>query len=151
MLRMSRLTDYGTLILTRMAQDGAALHTAASLAEQTRLGQPTVAKLLKVLGRAGLVTSQRGSHGGYRLARPADHITAADIIDALEGPVSITACSAPVHQCELEAWCNVSSAWQRINGAIRRALAEITLAELASWKRGMTPEIHLRANIEHHA
>ena len=151
MLRMSRLTDYGTLILTRMAQADAGLHTAASLAAQTRVGLPTVAKILKILTNAGLVCSQRGAHGGYRLARAPERITAAEIIDALEGPVAITECAALVHSCELESICNVGSAWQRINGAIRRALDEITLAQLASWKRGMTPRIDLSSSMEQRA
>jgi FeS assembly SUF system regulator len=150
MLRMSRLTDYGMLILTRMAAAQDDLHTAASLAAQARLGPPTVAKILKCLAHAGLVCSQRGAHGGYRLARPADRITAAEIIEALEGPVAITECSAEVHRCELESFCNVGSAWQRINGAIRRALDEITLAQLASWKRGALPKIDLSSSMEQH-
>jgi FeS assembly SUF system regulator len=151
MLRMSRLTDYGTLILTRMAEEGRELHTAASLAEETHLGTATVAKLLKALARAGLVSSQRGAHGGYRLARSAAQITAAEIIDALEGPIAITECAAPQHHCELEAYCNVGSAWQRINAAIRRALHDITLAQLASAKRGVLPHIDLGSSMEHHA
>lgn len=150
MLRMSRLTDYGTLILTRMALAEEDLHTAASLAAQTRLGPPTVAKILKCLAHAGLVCSQRGAHGGYRLARPAERITAAEIIDALEGPVAITECSAEVNRCELESFCNVGSAWQRINGAIRRALDGITLAQLAYWKRGALPKIDLSSSMEQH-
>jgi FeS assembly SUF system regulator len=151
MLRMSRLTDYGTVILARMAHAQAQLHTAASLAEQTRLGPPTVAKILKALARAGLVCSQRGAHGGYRLARPPERITAAEIIDALEGPIAITECAAPVHQCELESFCNVGSAWQRINAGILRALDDITLAQLASWKRGTVPQIDLGLSMERHA
>ena len=151
MLRMSRLTDYGTLILTRMAQADAGWHTATSLAAQTRVGLPTVAKILKILTNAGLVCSQRGAHGGYRLARAPERITAAEIIDALEGPVAITECAALVHSCELESICNVGSAWQRINGAIRRALDEISLAQLASWKRGMTPRIDLSSSMEQRA
>ena len=151
MLRMSRLTDYGTVILTRMAHGQGQLHTAASLAEQTRLVQPTAAKILKALARAGLVCSQRGAHGGYRLARAPERITAAEIIDALEGPIAITECAAPVHKCELESFCNVGSAWQRINTGIRRALDDITLAQLASWKRGTVPQIDLGLGAERHA
>ena len=151
MLRMSRLTDYGTVILARMAHGQVQLHTAASLAEQTRLGPPTVAKILKALARAGLVSSQRGAHGGYRLARSPERITAAEIIDALEGPIAITECAAPGHLCELESFCNVGNAWQRINSGIRRALDDITLAQLASWKRGAVPQIDLGLGVERHA
>src|SRR5918993_276859 len=91
-LRISKLTDYGTVILACLAGQPARLWTAAEVAECTRLALPTVSKLLKQLQRGGLVISTRGSHGGYQLARPASGITAAQILDALEGPVAITEC-----------------------------------------------------------
>ncbi len=131
MLRMSRLTDYGTVLLAYMAKsDADTLHTAAGLADSTHLAQTTVSKLLKALTRAGLLESFRGAAGGYRLARPAADISAAEIIDALEGPVSITECAGADSQCELATVCGVGNAWQRINVAIRRALDDITLAQL---------------------
>lgn len=129
-LRMSRLTDYGTLVLTQLPHDGATLLTAAEVAAATGINLPTVSKLLKLLAKAELVRSTRGSHGGYRLGRPASQISAADIIDALEGPVSITECSSNDSHCDYEAVCNVGSAWQRINVAIRRALDDINLNDL---------------------
>jgi Rrf2 family protein len=85
---------------------------------------------LKSLAKADLVTSTRGSQGGYRLSRSANEISAADIIDALEGPVSITECSASDSNCDYESVCNVGGAWQRINVAIRRALDNINLTDL---------------------
>lgn len=131
MLRMSKLTDYGTVVLTYMAGSGRQRHSAADVANHTRLAAPTVSKLLKVLTKAGLVKSYRGTNGGYALARPAARITAAQIIDALEGPVAITECSSLESHCEIESICQVSRAWQQINVAIRRALRDITLAQLA--------------------
>lgn len=128
MLRISRLTDYGTVVLAHLADGHFA--SAADVAGATGLGLPTVSKLLKTLGKADLVASTRGSHGGYRLSRDATEISAADIIDALEGPVSITECSASGTHCDYESVCNVGSAWQRINIAIRRALDDISLADL---------------------
>src|ERR1700732_312312 len=86
MLRMSRLTDYATVLLAALAGEPERVQTAASLAEQTRIAAPTVCKLLKQLQRAGLVISTRGLHGGYQLARPAAQISAAAILDGLEGP-----------------------------------------------------------------
>ena len=130
MLRISRLTDYGTVVLAHLARDDAELVSAAEVATATGIALPTVSKLLKLLAKVGIVTSTRGSHGGYRLARDAHAISAADVIDALDGPVSITECSAADSQCDFEAHCNVGSAWQRINVAIRRALDEISLADL---------------------
>jgi len=129
-LRMSKLTDYGTVVLAELANGRTGFVSAAEVAQVTGLGLPTVSKLLKILAKAGLVTSTRGSHGGYRLARDAAEISAADVIDAFEGPVSITECSASDSHCGLESVCSVGSAWQRINVAIRRALDEISLADL---------------------
>jgi FeS assembly SUF system regulator len=134
MLRISRLTDYGTMVLAELAARRPDLRSAGPVAETTRIGHPTVSKLLKSLARAGLVTSERGSHGGYTLSRPADKISAAEIIDALEGPLSITECSSTDGQCDFESWCHVGSAWQQINERIRTTLGEVSLAELCSNK-----------------
>jgi FeS assembly SUF system regulator len=131
MLRISRLTDYATVLLATLAGEPQRVQTAASLAEQTHVAAPTVSKLLKQLQRAGLVTSTRGLHGGYQLARPAAQISAAAILDALEGPVALTDCSVGHGQCEIEESCRVGRVWQRLNLAIRRSLYEVSLAQLA--------------------
>jgi FeS assembly SUF system regulator len=131
MLRISRLTDYATVLLATLAGEPQRVQTAASLAEQTHIAAPTVSKLLKQLQRAGLVTSTRGLHGGYQLARPAAQISAAAILDALEGPVALTDCSVGHGQCEIEESCRVGRVWQRLNLAIRRSLYEVSLAQLA--------------------
>ena len=131
MLRISRLIDYATVLLAALAGDPQRVQTAAALAEQTHIAAPTVSKLLKQLQRAGLVTSTRGLHGGYQLARPAAQISAAAILDSLEGPVALTDCSVGHGQCEIEATCRVGRVWQRLNLAIRRALYDVSLAQLA--------------------
>ena len=105
-------------------------HTVITHLVQAGVAVPTVSKLLKSLGRSGLVTSTRGANGGYRLARDPRDISAADIIDALEGPVSITECSASDSQCEHEGVCSVGGAWQQVNVAIRRALDDVSLSDL---------------------
>lgn len=128
MLRISRLTDYATLILASLA--GGDLASAADIAERTRIGLPTVSKLLKELQHAGLVRSVRGAHGGYQLARPAAEINAAAIIHAVEGPVALTECASGAGNCELESNCLVGHGWQRISRAIHRALADVSLEEL---------------------
>lgn len=130
MLRISKLTDYGTVVLAQLAAESAAVCSAAEVAAATGLGLPTVSKILKSLARAGLVLSTRGVNGGYQLARAPGAISAADVIDALEGPVSITECSASDSHCDFEEVCNVGSAWQRINVAIRHALEEVSLNDL---------------------
>jgi FeS assembly SUF system regulator len=129
-LRISKLTDYGTVLLAHLAADREAVCSAAEVATATGIALPTVSKLLKSLGRADLVTSTRGANGGYQLARDPSNISAADIIDALDGPVSITECSASDSQCEHEGICSVGSAWQRVNVAIRRALEDVSLRDL---------------------
>ena len=130
MLRISKLTDYGTLILAQLPVSGRGLASAGQVAGRTHLTQPTVSKLLKTMTRAGLVVSTRGAQGGYALARPATDITAAQIIDALDGPVAITECSAADGNCDLESVCRVGHAWQKINVGIREALARVSLADL---------------------
>ena len=130
MLRISRLTDYGTLVLAYLSSQPDAPVSASEVAAETGLALPTVSKLLKSLAKADLVQSTRGAQGGYRLARPASEISAAEIIDALEGPLQITECSASDHDCGLADVCSVGTAWQRINVAIRNALQDISLSEL---------------------
>jgi FeS assembly SUF system regulator len=143
MLRISKLTDYGTVILACLAGLPPRVWTAAEVAESTRIGLPTVSKLLKKLQRSGLVTSTRGSHGGYQLARPAAGITAAQILDALEGPFAITECSGEHSACGLESSCRVGHAWQRVNAAIRRALTDVSLAELSGNTRASSAIVPL--------
>jgi FeS assembly SUF system regulator len=131
MLRIGKLTDYATVILATLAADGSRLLNAGTLSERTHIAAPTVAKLLKQLHRAGLVNSTRGTRGGYQLARSPDHISAAAILDALEGPLALTDCSVGTGHCCLEHSCQVGRTWQRLNVAIRKSLAEISLAQLA--------------------
>ncbi len=130
MLRITKLTDYGTVVLAHLAAHGGSVCSAADVATTTGLALPTVSKLLKSLARSGLVTSTRGANGGYRLSRSPHEISAADVLDALEGPVAITECSGSDSHCEHEGVCSVGGAWQRINIAMRRALDDISLSDL---------------------
>jgi FeS assembly SUF system regulator len=131
MLRMGKMTDYATVVLASMAHEPATARCATELAERTRLARPTVSKVLKCLQRAGMVISSRGAQGGYRLARRSDQITAAQILDVFEGPIAITECSGASSQCGIERQCRVGGAWRRVNAAIRRALEDVTLQQLA--------------------
>ena len=131
MLRMGKMTDYATVVLASLAQEPTKHRAAAELAERTRLSRPTVSKVLKGLQRAGMVISSRGAQGGYHLARRPDQITAAQILDVFEGPIAITECSGASSQCGIERLCRVGGAWQRVNAAIRRALEDVTLHQLA--------------------
>jgi FeS assembly SUF system regulator len=147
MLRMSKLTDYGTLVLAQLGAESGRMASAGQVAAATRLTAPTVRKLLKSLAKAGLVTSERGARGGYALARSPEEISAADIIDALEGPVAITECSSPGGTCNLESHCRVGHAWRHINLSIRDALQHVSLADLQRLPRPMPPP-DLRAGLE---
>ncbi len=132
MIKLSRLTDYGVVVMSQMAQDMAAMKTAPELAAATGVPTPTVAKLLKMLVKGGLVESWRGVNGGYALTRNIDDITAADIIEALEGPVALTACvDGSDADCGVESLCPMRGGWEKVNRAIRAALEEVTLAELS--------------------
>ncbi len=131
MLRISKLTDYGTLILVHLASVAPNKPCPASeIAAGTGLALPTVQKVLKKLARGKLVVSSRGADGGYRLAREPDAIDAAEILDVLEGPLAITECSHDDSHCELESNCQVGGAWQKISRAIRAAMTEIRLSDL---------------------
>ena len=131
MLRISRLTDYATVILSVLAAQPQSVQTAAAVAARTGIAAPTARKLLKQLHHAGLVVSSRGLRGGYRLARSAQQISAAQILDALEGPLAITDCAAGIGHCGIEHTCRVARGWQRLSMAVRRTLAEVSLAQLA--------------------
>jgi FeS assembly SUF system regulator len=131
MLRMSKLTDYGIVLLTHMAMgETGALHTANELAETSRVPLPTASKILKELSRAGLVLSHRGRHGGYSLSRAASDIAVSDIIAALEGPVALTECGEGGGRCGIEESCPARGHWNAINDAIQRALGGLTLSAL---------------------
>lgn len=131
MLRMSKLTDYGIVLLTHMAQGGSPpVRTAQELAQTSRVPMPTVSKILKELCRAGIVVSHRGRRGGYSLARAADEISVAAIVEALEGRVSVTECSDEVGLCALEPVCVAKSHWGPISRAIQGTLERLPLSAL---------------------
>src|SRR5690349_21408010 len=116
--------------MTCLASAGDGVTSAQALSERARLELPTVSKLLKQLAQAGLVASTRGINGGYRLARPPERITIADIVTAMEGPIGMTECSAHAGLCDHEPHCGVRVNWQRINQAIAQALSGVTLADM---------------------
>jgi len=130
MLKISKLTDYATVLLARLSVEDGKLFNVQALAQKTQITAPTVAKIMKSLQQAGLVHSARGALGGYELARSADQISAADIIDAVEGPQGLTDCAAGA--CDRESDCQVGHSWQRVHQKIRQTLEGISLQELAN-------------------
>ena len=130
MLRVTRLTDYATLVLAALAQQPGRIHAASELAERAQLELPTVAKVLKPLAAAGLVQSFRGANGGYRLSRDAEQIALIEIVEAMEGRLGVTDCSGDHASCELESHCAVQAPWRRINDVIADALRSMNLAQM---------------------
>ena len=130
MLRVTKLTDYATVILAALADAPSRVHSAAELAERSRLELPTVSKVLKPLAHAGLVTGFRGASGGYRLARPASQISLIEIVEAIEGPLGMTECSGEHSSCEREPHCGVQDHWRQINDIIADTLRGMTLAQM---------------------
>jgi FeS assembly SUF system regulator len=130
MMRLSRLADYGTVAMGYMARNPGAVHTATEVAVAVRLTAPTVSKLLKLLSRKGLLVSLRGSRGGYRLARGPERITLAEVVEAVEGAISVTECSGTTCGCSLEPGCTVQRNWRFINRQVRGVLDGVTVADL---------------------
>jgi FeS assembly SUF system regulator len=139
MFRMAKLTDYGIVLLTQfVARQDSTPMTAREIAAVAKLPLPTVGKLLKQLSHNGLLSSHRGTKGGYSLARQAREITVAQIIEALEGPMALTECQAP-GVCEQERFCAVKPNWLVINRTVRDALSDVTLADMARPMRPVFP------------
>jgi len=132
MLRLSKLADYGTQVMTYMARDQA-VHSASEVSSGLGIAAPTVSKILKMLVRKNLVDSVLGAKGGYMLARHPAEISIAEIINAMDGPISITECSGTTI-CERESTCSTRSNWQGINHIIQDALEKVNLAEMIAPK-----------------
>jgi FeS assembly SUF system regulator len=132
MIKLSRITDYGIVLMAHFAGLSAgATQNARDAAAATHLPLPVVSKILKRLARSNLLVSQRGARGGYALARPAHQVTVGEMIAALEGPIGLTQCTMHPGACVQEASCHVREPWQLINRVVRTALADVTLADLA--------------------
>ncbi len=132
-IRLSKLTDYAVVMLSHMAAREGEVYTTARLAERSGVPEPTAAKILKLLARASILVSQRGSGGGYGLARPAAEISVAEIIVALDGPIALAACvEGSLDHCGVERLCAMRGNWNRVNRAIRDALEEISLVDMAA-------------------
>lgn len=134
MLRIARLTDYAFVLLTCAVREGEdRAWSARELAAAAGVPEASTAKILQSLAQAGLLVATRGAGGGYRLARPSGCIGAIDVIEALEGPVALTACAAPgTEACGDEHRCAVSPHWMHISAVVRASLAEVSLRDLAS-------------------
>lgn len=141
MVRLSKLTDYAVVVLVRLSA-GTPVQTSPGIAAATSIPEPTVAKVLKLLAAAHLVESSRGARGGYRLARRPAEISVADVIGAIDGPIAITACVEGAGLCcEMSGSCAVHGRWDRVNDAIRAALAAISLADMEDYRPRPAPQL----------
>jgi len=144
-LRLTKLTDYGILLMTRMATSEDTLFAATELAEATRIPAPTVSKILQTLLHEGLLESTRGAKGGYRLTRHPSQINVRDIITVFEGCIALTECNLDDGNCDQSEVCSTSTNWKRINMAMLEALAAISLADMA--KQDFIPIFRLQRGI----
>jgi len=146
MLRISKLTDYGLVLLIEMAHQPGQVCNPAGLAARLRIPAPTVGKLLKQLAAGGLLISRRGVKGGYRLARPPESISLAQILAVLEGPLAVTECTVGAGVCLREHDCSVRDNWQRINSAIYRVFDQLSLGAMAQPLAGDILPLRLQNN-----
>ncbi|GBU09393.1 Rrf2 family transcriptional regulator [Gammaproteobacteria bacterium] len=129
MLRITRETDYAILIMSTLACADAEINTA-SIASLSDISQTMASKILKMLVKATLLVSSRGANGGYKLSKPASQINVADIVAAIEGPVSINNCTGIGHNCERSDDCTLAPHWVQINQIIFQALSNVYLSDL---------------------
>lgn len=132
MLRISKLADYGTVIMVYLAKRPHQLCNARDIATKTRISLPTVSKLLKRLTSAGLLLSVRGTAGGYRLAKEVSAISVSEILYALDEPRGLTECGEAPGACFLHEVCHVQGNWRLISQVIESTLDNVSLEALAS-------------------
>ena len=132
-MRLTHLADYAVVMMTAAARKSPGERWSASeIAEETGVPAPTAQKILQMLGRAGLLDSQRGASGGYRLARDVPAISLAEIIEAVEGPIAMTQCSETgISDCALDHHCKVKPHMNIVGAKVRGALDAVSLQELA--------------------
>lgn len=142
MINISKLADYSTVVMAYLARVGTALN-ARDIAQATHIALPTVSKILKILAKAELLESHRGAKGGYDLARSAEKISLADIINALDGGIGLTECSRAAGLCSVEQSCGIRHSWRNIGLIVRELLEQVTLAEMLQPKkiRALEPQI----------
>lgn len=133
MIRLTNLADYAVVIMLHAARTGDGRLSASAVAGETGIPVPTAAKIMSTLARAGLLLSHRGVAGGFELARPAEAISVAAIIEAVDGPIALTQCAQTDHSdCALEEACAMRPHWDTINRVMREALGGISLTYLAT-------------------
>jgi len=134
-LKIGKLTDYGIVILNELAHAGGKKLSTEDIVSQTRLALPTVRKVMKALADSGLVITQRGAKGGYRIARAPGQIRILDVVQAFEGPVAVTECATDDTACDITDSCSLASNWGGVNQMITQVLSRVTLADIREPER----------------
>ena len=133
MLRLSKKADYALMAMKHLAQKSGAPSTSArEIAEQYDIPIELMAKVLQRLVRTGLLVSTQGTRGGYTLSRPSASISVADVIQAIDGPFTVTACSTENSDCEQYSKCSIRDPLWQIRERIVAALGTVTIAEMAN-------------------
>ncbi len=149
MFRLSKITDYGIVLLAELAKEPSGTpRNARDLAARVELPVPMVSKVLKALARDGLLESQRGTKGGYSITRRPEEVSVADMIAALDGPVAITECNVAPRLCEHEGSCAVRAPWQRINRVVEAALGTVTLRDMIDPAFPTSPLVQIQSGGE---
>lgn len=133
MIKVSRLTDYATLIICEMFQSKEKIMSAKSISEITKISETTVIKLLKMLAKKNILVSHRGNAGGYELVKNIDEINIIKVIEAIEGDIALTLCShsnaSNSNTCEYTTNCKVKHGWNKINNLFMLALRSFTIKD----------------------
>lgn len=132
MIKLSKLSDYAIVVLSRLAAGRGEVLTTSVLSEETGIPEPTVSKVLKLLSKQKIVESVRGANGGYVMQRCPTDITVAELIVALEGPIALTACVGDQDhtECMIDTLCPLKTGWQKVNSVVKQALDSVALADL---------------------
>ena len=136
MIKLSKMTDYAVIVLADMAGRQGQLVSATTLAESTKLPEPTVSKILKLLARQNIVSSTRGMNGGYSLKQEPEEISMAVVITATDGPIALTACVDQSNECcDRAQSCSMKGQWNPVNMAMQSALENVTLKQMMGGQR----------------
>jgi len=137
MLRLTKKADYGLMALKYLAeQPDAGARSAKDIAEAYHIPPPLLAKILQTLAKAGLLVSHAGTNGGYALSRPAQEISAFEVIRAIDGPLFITSCITIHGTCDLAGHCTIKEPLRKVNDSIKELLSSIRLSDLAETADG---------------
>lgn len=131
MIKLSKLSDYAIVVLSRLASERGEVVTTSTLSGDTGIPEPTVSKVLKLLAKQQIVISVRGANGGYKMDRAPADITVTEMITALEGPIALTSCiEHGNNDCMIDTLCPLKGGWQKVNMAVKDALDKIALSDL---------------------